>query len=255
MESKKEHFKRSLLDLARRKDLVPGIYNYCDRWCERCTMTQKCLTYLHEQETKAESNMQNPDEENKNFWEQIRLTWEVTMEMIEEDADSEGIDLSDVEDIELPKHIETPLEVQARNYGINIHKWMNEHKELFSAKAEKLVMVDDDESMFKYRDAAEVIQWYSAFIGAKVHRSHLELEERQNNPDDEYGLYADNLGSAKIAIIAINRSMDALSVFYSGFSEMEDEILLFLLELTQIKKQMLKIFPGVMEFKRPGFDD
>lgn len=255
MESKKEHYKRSLLDLANRKDLVPGIYNYCDRWCERCTMTQKCLTYLHEQETKTESDSKNPDEENKNFWDQIRLAWEVTMEMIEEDAEREGIDLNNVEDIELPKHVETQVEVQSRNYGINIHKWMNGHKELFSKKAEKLVMIDDDASMIKYRDAAEVIQWYSAFIGAKIHRAHLELERRQNDLDDEYSLYADNLGSAKIAIIAIKRSMDALSVFYSGFSEMEDEILQFLLELSQIKKQMLKAFPGVMEFKRPGFDD
>lgn len=255
MESKKEHFKRSLLDLANRDDLIPGIYNYCDRWCERCTMTQKCLTYLHEQENKIEENPQNPDEENKNFWDQIRLAWEVTIEMLEEDAEQLGIDLSDVEDVELPKHIETSLEVQARNYGINIYKWMNEHKDHFAAKAEKLVMIDDDESMFKYRDAAEVIQWYSAFIGAKVHRAHLELEERQNDPEDEYGLYNDNLGSAKIAIIAIERSLDALSVFYSGFSEMEDEILQFLQTLSQIKKQMLKTFPGVMDFKRPGFDD
>ncbi|WP_038557450.1 hypothetical protein [Draconibacterium orientale] len=255
MKSKKEHFKRTLLDLAKRKDLVPGIYNYCDRWCERCTMTQKCLTYLHEQENKITDDAENPDEENKNFWDQIRLAWEVTMEMIEEDAEKEGIDLSDVEAIELPEHKETPLEVQARNYGINIHKWMNENKEFFSTKAENLVMIDDDASMIKYRDAAEVIQWYSAFIGAKVHRAHLELEERQNDPEDEYGLYADNLGSAKIAIIAIKRSMDALSVFYSGFREMEDEILKYLLDLSQIKKQMLKTFPGVMEFKRPGFDD
>ena len=22
---------------------IPGIYNYCDRWCERCSMTTSCL--------------------------------------------------------------------------------------------------------------------------------------------------------------------------------------------------------------------
>ena len=27
---------------------------------------------------------ENPDEENTNFWEQIRLAWEVTMELIED---------------------------------------------------------------------------------------------------------------------------------------------------------------------------
>ena len=255
MESKKEHYKRALLDLSNRKDLIPGIYNYCDRWCERCTMTQKCLTYLHEQEVKAESDSMNPDEANKNFWDQIRMAWEVTLEMLEEDADERGIDLSDVPDIELPKHVETPLEVRSRDYGTNIHNWMKDNQQFFAAKAEQLVTINDEASMIKYQEAMEVIQWYGPFIGAKVHRSHLELEQRQNNPDDEFNLYADNLGSAKIAIIAIQRSMDALSVYYSAFKEMEDEILKFLLELSQIKKQMLSTFPGVMDFKRPGFDD
>ncbi len=255
MESKKENYKRALLDLANREDLVAGIYNYCDRWCERCTMTQRCLTYLHEQEVRPKSASMNPDEENKNFWEQIRLAWEVTLEMIEEDADRLGVDLSKVEDIELPEHIETPLEIQAKNYGTNMYNWLKENESFFTAKAEKLVMINDEASFIKYSDAMEVIQWYGHFIGAKVHRAHLDLEERQNNPDDEYNVYSDNLGSAKIAIIAIDRSINSLSIFYSQFKEQEDNILNFLKELSQLKKQLIKIFPGVMDFKRPGFDD
>ena len=125
MESKKEHYKRTLLDLAKNEKLVPGIYNYCDRWCERCTKTQHCLTYLHEQEMKEGSENLNPDEENKYFWEQIRLAWEVTMELIEEDADRLGIDLSDVSDVELPEHIEAPLEVKAKDYGTKMHDWLS----------------------------------------------------------------------------------------------------------------------------------
>jgi hypothetical protein len=254
MESKKERYKRTLLDLANNKNLVPGIYNYCDRWCERCTMTQRCLTYLHEQEMKEETT-RNKDEENKNFWEQIRLAWEVTMELIEEDADRLGVDLDDVEDIELPEHIETPLEVKAKEYGSKMHNWLNENQPFIKEQAEKLVMINDEASIIKYKDAMEVIQWYYFFIGAKVHRAHLDLEERRNNPEDEFNIYSDNLGSAKIAIIAIERSMDALSLFYNDFKEKEDDILKFLVELSSIKKQILQTFPGVMDFKRPGFDD
>lgn len=255
MESKKEHYKRTLLDLAGNKNLVPGIYNYCDRWCERCTMTRKCLTYLHEQEMKEHASEQFPDEENKHFWEQIRLAWEVTLELIEEDAEKLEINLDDVSDIELPKHIETPLEIKAKDFGMKMHKWLEINRDYFTEKAGQLVVINDEDSMIKYKDAMEVIQWYCFFIGAKVHRAYLDLEERQNNTDDEYNVYADNLGSAKIAIIAIGRTMDALAVFYSGFEEKEDEILDLLLELSQIKKQLLKAFPGVMEFRRPGFDD
>lgn len=255
MESKKEQYKRTLLDLAKNEDLVPGIYNYCDRWCERCTMTKKCLTYLHEQEMKEDETPKNPDEENKNFWEQIRLAWEVTMELIEEDADRLGIDLEDVEDVELPEHIETPLEVRAKDFGTKMHRWLEKNRDFFTEKAGQLVVINDEDTMIRIKDAMEVIQWYYFFIGAKVHRAHLDLEERQNDPEDEYNVYSDNLGSAKIAIIAIERSMNALSVLYSEFKEKEDDILKFLVELTSIKKQLLQTFPGVMEFKRPGFDE
>ncbi|WP_167611059.1 hypothetical protein [Maribellus sediminis] len=255
MESKKERYKRSLLDLANSDALVPGIYNYCDRWCERCTMTQKCLTYLHEQEMKEGSNGQSADEDNESFWEHIRLAWEVAMEMIEEDAEKMGVDLSDVADFELPEHIEAPLEVQAKTYGEKMHDFLEQNREFMAEKAEQLVMINDEASIIKYKDALEVIQWYYFFIGAKVHRAHLDLEERRNDPEDEYNVYSDNLGSAKIAIIAIQRSMDALSVFYNDFKEKEDDILKFLVELSSIKKQLLQTFPGVMDFKRPGFDD
>jgi hypothetical protein len=88
-----------------------------------------------------------------------------------------------------------------------------------------------------------------------VHRAHLDLKERLNEEDDEYNMMSDNLGSAKIALIAINRSMEALSVIYPDMKEQEDEILQFLAQLSQIKKQLLATFPTAMEFKRPGFDD
>ncbi|MCK3685969.1 hypothetical protein [Maribellus sp. YY47] len=255
MNSKKERYKRTMLDLAKNEDLVSGIYNYCDRWCERCTKTRKCLTYLHEQEMKEGADAQNSDDENQHFWEQIRLAWEVTMELIEEDADRLGIDLNNVPEIELPEHIETPLEVRAKDYGFKMHDWLEKNREYIAEKAEQLVMIADEALIVKYKDALEVLQWYYFFIGTKVHRAHLDLEERQNDPEDEYSVYSDNLGSAKIAIIAIERSMDALSVFYDDFKEREDDILGFLAELSSLKKQLLKTFPGVMDFKRPGFDD
>jgi hypothetical protein len=44
----------------------------------------------------------------------------------------------------------------------------------------------------------------------------------------EYDLMSDNLGSAKIAIIAIDRSMEALSAMYSVMPENEDDYFGFL---------------------------
>jgi hypothetical protein len=37
--------KSSLKNHAPNPDHIPGIYNYCDRWCERCQLTSRCLNY------------------------------------------------------------------------------------------------------------------------------------------------------------------------------------------------------------------
>ena len=42
--------RRTLTELANNPDLISGIYNYCDRWCERCPLTSRCLVYATEQE-------------------------------------------------------------------------------------------------------------------------------------------------------------------------------------------------------------
>ena len=31
-----------------KKSHIPGIYNYCDRWCERCKFTSQCLLFTNE---------------------------------------------------------------------------------------------------------------------------------------------------------------------------------------------------------------
>jgi len=39
-------------DLARDPRFIPGIYNYCDRWCERCAFTSRCMNYAMGEEEK-----------------------------------------------------------------------------------------------------------------------------------------------------------------------------------------------------------
>ncbi|MDY6990017.1 MAG: hypothetical protein SWQ30_18400 [Thermodesulfobacteriota bacterium] len=35
--------KKELLKLAEDNRFISGIYNYCDRWCERCACTSRCM--------------------------------------------------------------------------------------------------------------------------------------------------------------------------------------------------------------------
>jgi hypothetical protein len=42
--------KEELLRRAKDPRHIPGIYNYCDRWCERCSLTARCLTFAMEED-------------------------------------------------------------------------------------------------------------------------------------------------------------------------------------------------------------
>jgi hypothetical protein len=51
----------------RRKDkFIPGIYNYCDRWCERRPFTSRCRTFAMEQALLRHEARR--DAENAAFW-------------------------------------------------------------------------------------------------------------------------------------------------------------------------------------------
>ena len=257
MESKKQKFRQTLDDLVDCGRFIPGIYNYCDRWCERCTLSHKCLTWAHEQEMKENCN--DPvtnDIDNEKFWEQIRLSFEVTLDMISEDASKMGINLDELPIEEEQEHVDTPVEKLANEYGLILCKWLDNNSEKLRNKANQLLMIHNNQDITrKFAEALEVVQWYCFYISAKVHRSHFDLDNRIQEENPEEDSLFDNRGSAKIAIIALNRSMEALAVLYPELKDFEDDILNFLSMLSRIKRSLLTTFPTAMDFKRPGFDD
>ena len=42
--------KERMDELAGDPRFIPGIYNYCDRWCERCELASRCLNYAMSQD-------------------------------------------------------------------------------------------------------------------------------------------------------------------------------------------------------------
>src|SRR2546421_8625439 len=85
--------KTHLADLTENPAFISGIYNYCDRWCERCPFTSRCLNFAMQQ---AEGLTQEQhDIHNQAFWDHLHQMFQQTMQMIQEDAQKRGIDLSD----------------------------------------------------------------------------------------------------------------------------------------------------------------
>ncbi len=59
---KKEDIKK----LAENKDFIPGIFNYCDRWCERCPFTARCMKFAMTRE--YDDDHEASDINKEKFW-------------------------------------------------------------------------------------------------------------------------------------------------------------------------------------------
>ena len=230
-------------ELARNEGNIAGIYNYCDRWCERCAFTSKCLNY---------ASSKDAPEDGPELWDYLETVFKATMLMLEEMMEEMGIDPEEIKNMEPPEEPDPkahPLYQNVHELSFSIHKWMEQNKP-WTTYEEESEVIPDNEKRRRFKDALEVIYFYNFFITAKIYRALI--------PRDDYELdeiQTDSNGSAKIALIAIDRLIAGWSVAMENMMEHEDEILKFLLDLADIRKQTERYFPMARKFVRPGFDD
>ncbi len=250
------------------KDYIEGIYNYCDRWCEKCGFTASCFLFTQESKIKTYEIMHNGNLSGieEMFKKDIRgLGKEQTGdENTGEDVpDNEFLDSleGNVEDEENASHREEPKEPlhplndlldEYFNHANILLELMNQKYELASISKDKVKERIGEKNF----DDFEVFMWFYTFIGAKFKRALYGLFELNSEEDDdlkEIHKYDMN-GSAKIGIIAVKRSIQALNNLHKNlpFFFIETEELLVL--LGKILNSAEELFPDCMEFKRPGFD-
>ena len=87
----KEHIKR----LGRNPDFIPGIHNYCDRWCERCPFTSRCMNFALSEEAFPDPESRNIN--NEAFWQKIAETFQATFDLLKEMIEDQGIDLESLD--------------------------------------------------------------------------------------------------------------------------------------------------------------
>lgn len=49
--------KEQMKKLAENPKFISGIYNYCDRWCERCPFTSRCMNFALDEEQFGDSEV------------------------------------------------------------------------------------------------------------------------------------------------------------------------------------------------------
>lgn len=259
---------RELIDkLAKNPKFISGVHNYCDRWCERCSLTSRCMNFALGEETFADPETR--DIKNQVFWDKLSEIFKVTMEMVKETAEELGIDLNTLDTEEAVKQEKCNRETAKNHecaragkaYGKMVDNWFKSVEGLFEQKEEELNLklqlelpnANPVEEAATLSDTVEIIRWYQHQIHVKLMRAiHGSLDERDEILDD---FPKDSDGSAKVALIGMDRSITAWGILNKYFPQRENEILNLLVHLDRLRRQTKKVFPDANSFVRPGFDD
>lgn len=237
--------RRTLTELANNPDLISGVYNYCDRWCERCPLTSRCLVYATEQEDN--DSPQSRDISNEAFWRKLTTIFHETRELIVAWAEEAGVELNGTKDEDDSRHKRKrqlvdnhPLTKAGKKYANTATDWFREF--------DQTIELNDVE------DAREVIQWYQYQIAVKTMRALSGRKEELEEDPEIAGFPKDSDGSAKVALIGIDRSMAAWRMMQLSLPDRVGSIVPLMLQLERLRQRIERSFPTARDFIRPGFD-
>jgi len=252
--------------LAENPEFIQSIYNYCDRWCKRCPFTSHCLNFAMDSEELGDQEAH--DINNEAFWQRLTETFQMTLELLHEAAEEEGIDLESIDAKEFEEQDRLNKELAknhqcsraAKLYSEMVDDWFNSAQDSVGDEddepdlevAADIGDVDPDEEISDFGEAVEVVRWYQHLIYVKLMRAiRGELDERLEILDE---FPKDSDGSAKVALIALDRSIAACGEIRNLFPHRNNDILDILVHLEQLRRNAEKAFPEARAFIRPGFD-
>jgi len=258
--------KEDLKRLAENPEFIQSIYNYCDRWCERCPFTSRCLNFAMDSEEFGDQEAH--DINNEAFWQRLTETFQMTLELLHEAAEEEGIDLESIDAKEFEEQERLNKELAknhqcsraAKLYSEMVDDWFDSAQDIFGHEDDEPDLelsadigdVDPGEEISDFGEAVEVVRWYQHLIYVKLMRAiRGELDERLEILDE---FPKDSDGSAKVALIALDRSIAAWGEIRNLFPHRANDILDILVHLEQLRRKVEKAFSEARAFIRPGFD-
>jgi len=245
------------------KGFIPGIYNYCDRWCERCDFTERCSVFASEKDFERIADAPEGerealiDEMEKRIFgvdefeefddtdeEDMEEFPEMSQEIDEEEYENEQNDLFSPRK-QAERH---PLVLKTRDFSDQSNKWLEMQMGQAKLDFQKLLALGTADLIFQ---ALEVFDWFHFFIFTKMQRAmngHFEMEENEFAEDDMNG-------SAKVALLGIDESIEALTLLQLHLRNEKTAIVSYRKMLEEIRYEAEQIFPNARHFIRPGLDE
>lgn len=254
--------------------LIPGIFNYCDRCCERCDYRDRCRLFQTETERNIQNILNDEDPNDPNIVARdIKESLEDAMAMLEAQMEIEGISKEDLEDTEdedskyfvddiddeqsevteSGKIVRTPhpLALLADNFFNDIIAYFNKKKSSFYQGSE-----DHEPANNPIYKELKILLWYSPQIAVKTRMcvgSKALLENLEDEDDIEFENEMMNVNS-RIVFTGMEKCLTSLLKIFDLEQEHTGELLALLAAIKKMKDEFAAEFPAVYTFKRPYFD-
>ncbi len=245
-----------------KNDYISSIYNYCDRWCERCEYTDNCRLFSMEIERKERSDSSDPNDMNE-FAKELHKSFADTIKMIEDYTEKFGIDISSLEEVPENDHIDTPLSFLSARYFQDASEYLKKLREEIKANglenAAISAIIPQNPGMvelLEILECFEIIQWYHTMIPVKIERANSSSQDMDtiDRDEKEFAKY-DMDGSAHVAYKSILKSMTALGKVHGWTENLKEETLNLIIDAGRIKTLIEKEFPGTLTFVWPPVED
>ena len=253
-------------DLSERGSaMIPGVYNYCDDWCDYCPVTARCRSFAMRQEIEARFAASRTPVPEDSPPDGVNDQPATTCRGGEPPASRTLIDLDMVKftrDLAKADGLPTPG-LDATLAGDPAGEWslapqderLARQAMAYAAAAELLLAKGDwrppDSTQLGTSPSPQgVVMWYHLFLALKTRRSLVAAHRAaRGEPFAE----EDARGSAKIALISIDRSREALRTLAWGRACGLTRPLVVMLDA--LAAGLEARVPGARGFVRPGLDD
>jgi hypothetical protein len=228
---------------------IDFISSYCDRWCERCAYTARCSTYAcqvavamcgdFEQGLELAVGRPKPEHDESD---ECDADWLADFDNAEPSAAE--LEVFRKEEAARDQRIDAmALGSTVHAYSMLAYRWLQARFEVIRATGDVLVT-----------EALDVVMHDALFVWVKVRRA-LDGRDRHVRGEevDEHPVQNDWNGSAKVALISIQRSEDAWRAIAQAIGDGQARMLAD--AARDLRTLTLKEFPHAMLFVRPGFDE
>jgi hypothetical protein len=228
---------RRLIEMARDPKLIPGVYNYCDSWCAYCQVTDRCLLFRR-YGGEADRSTSLAQAIGNSLTEAIVLARHSAIEagVTPSELDA-AIALGPLDEPTLSP-ADLAIDSLGREYALHAARFLS-----------SIVWMSPAGSGLSPAPL-DVVAWYHLLIAAKTNRALLSAADAEG---DEADAADDANGSAKIALIGIDRSRKALHKLRGVGHEATRAHLQALLD--QLAGALERRLPDARRFVRPGLDE